>query len=48
MRAGTSGDDDRQESEDDGIMPFKRMSDHGSGDLDRLWCGMIDGYMRSP
>jgi hypothetical protein len=45
---GTSGDDDRQESEDDEIMPFKRISDHGCGDLDRPRCGMIDGHMRSP
>jgi hypothetical protein len=42
------GDDDRQESEDNEIIPFERISNYCCGDLDRLRCGMIDGHIRSP
>ena len=40
-----AGDDDRHESEDDEIIPFKRISDHGCGNLDRLRRGMIDRHV---
>jgi hypothetical protein len=43
-----SGDNDRQEAEDYEIIPFKRISDHGCGDLDRLRCGTIGRHFGSP
>jgi hypothetical protein len=36
-----SGDNDREEPEDNEVIPFERISDDGSGNLDRLRRGMI-------
>jgi hypothetical protein len=43
-----SGDNDRKEPEDNEIIPFERIADHGSGDLDWLRRGMVDRHIWSP